>query len=78
MMINFQDIEFFFIIIGDNIKWNENQNFWMFLVMIIYMIRNQFEWFRNVLSIVLIMFLNKMVRLGKGYMFESKSMKFRI
>ncbi|AHN02705.1 polymerase PB1 [Influenza A virus (A/green-winged teal/Wisconsin/110/1979(H6N5))] len=77
MMTNSQDTELSFTITGDNTKWNENQNPRMFLAMITYITRNQPEWFRNVLSIAPIMFSNKMARLGKGYMFESKSMKLR-
>ncbi|AFC17981.1 polymerase PB1, partial [Influenza A virus (A/chicken/Egypt/BSU-CU/2011(H9N2))] len=77
MMTNSQDTELSFTITGDNTKWNENQNPRIFLAMITYITRNQPEWFRNVLSIAPIMFSNKMARLGKGYMFESKSMKLR-
>ncbi|XCH56660.1 polymerase PB1, partial [Influenza A virus] len=77
MMTNSQDTELSFTITGDNTKWNENQNPRMFLAMITYITKNQPEWFRNILSIAPIMFSNKMARLGKGYMFESKRMKLR-
>lgn len=77
MMTSSQDTEISFTITGDNTKWNENQNPRMFLAMITYITKNQPEWFRNILSIAPIMFSNKMARLGKGYMFESKSMKLR-
>ncbi|AEO09136.1 polymerase PB1, partial [Influenza A virus (A/swine/Ohio/FAH11-1/2010(H1N2))] len=77
MMTNSQDTELSFTITGDNTKWNENQNPRMFLAMITYITRNQPEWFRNILSMAPIMFSNKMARLGKGYMFESKRMKLR-
>ncbi|AFC35416.1 polymerase PB1 [Influenza A virus (A/little yellow-shouldered bat/Guatemala/164/2009(H17N10))] len=77
MMAKSTDEELSYTITGDNTKWNENQNPRIFLAMVLKITAGQPEWFRDLLAVAPIMFSNKVARLGRGYMFESKSMHLR-